>query len=215
MKLKLLAHSSFLITAENGTRIITDPYTDSPMFKYNSIKETAEVVTVSHEHPDHNNAAAVKGNPQVIRGVGKWNIKGIEVRGISAFHDNNSGKMAGANTIFCFDVDGVRVCHLGDLGHIPSDTQYAEMGKVDILLTPMGDSGVAMDAATATQIMNRLNPAVTIPMHYGSARCIVPFAPVEAFTAGKNNVVVSNESEFEFVKGKLPKSEVLVPKPAL
>jgi L-ascorbate metabolism protein UlaG (beta-lactamase superfamily) len=157
---------------------------------------------------------AVKGNPQGIMGYGKWNVKGIEIQGIAAYHDNAEGKRAGGNTIYCFTVDGMKVCHFGDLGHMLSDAQFAEIGKVDVLLTPMGGN-YTMDAATATAIMNRLKPAVTIPMHYRNSKVDYPVEGVEAFTQDKKNVVVSESSEIDVQKSKLPKGEIVVLKPAL
>jgi len=214
MKIRYLGHASFLITTNNGTRIIADPYTVNERIKLAPVTETADIVTISHEHGDHNNIASVKGNPQGIRGAGKWNIKGVEIQGIAAFHDNAGGKSRGANTIFCITVDGIKVCHLGDLGHMLSDAQVAEMGKVDVLLTPMAGN-YTLDAATATELMNKLMPAVTVPMHYRNPKVDYPVATVDAFTSGKKNVITSDGSELELEKGKLPKDEIVVLKPAL
>ena len=89
MKIKWLGHSAFLITSDNGTRIITDPYETNDTLKYGRIKETADIVTISHEHTDHNNVAAVKGNPQVVNG--STEAKGIKIRGIATAHDDTGG----------------------------------------------------------------------------------------------------------------------------
>lgn len=214
MKIKYLGHAAFLITTDSGIKIITDPYTPMERIKLAPINETADIVTVSHCHGDHSNIAAVKGNPQGIMGFGKWSIKGVEIVGIPTFHDNVGGKRAGSNTIYCFTADGMRVCHLGDLGHMPTDAQIAEMGKVDVLLTPMAGN-YTMDAATATELMNRLKPAVTVPMHYRNAKVDYPVETVEAFTSGKKNVVIPNSSEIEVQKGKIPKGEIVVLNPAM
>jgi L-ascorbate metabolism protein UlaG (beta-lactamase superfamily) len=214
VKIKYLGHSAFLITSDSGVKIITDPYTPNERIKLAAPSETADIVTMSHSHGDHSNIMAVKGNPQGIMGYGKWNVKGIEIQGIAAYHDNAEGKRAGGNTIYCFTVDGMKVCHFGDLGHMLSDAQFAEIGKVDVLLTPMGGN-YTMDAATATAIMNRLKPAVTIPMHYRNSKVDYPVEGVEAFTQDKKNVVVSESSEIDVQKSKLPKGEIVVLKPAL
>lgn len=214
MKIKYLGHASFFITTANGTKIITDPYTPNERIKLAPVTETADIVTMSHSHGDHSNIASVKGNPQGIMGAGKWNIKGVEIQGIAAFHDNAGGKSRGPSTIFCFTADGIRVCHLGDLGHMLPDAQIAEMGRVDVLLTPMAGN-YTMDAATATELMNRLKPAVTVPMHYRNPKVDYPVETVEAFTSGKKNVVVSDSSEISLEKGELPKGEIVVLKPAL
>ena len=127
MNIRYLGHASFLITSDSGTKIITDPYVsalvagDGP--GYAEIKETADIVTVSHDHGDHNNSAAIKGNPKVVRGTTE--IKGIKFMGIPTYHDEALGKQRGSNTIFRLEVDGVKVCHLGDMGHPRSDKQIA------------------------------------------------------------------------------------------
>ncbi len=136
MKIKWLGHGSFMITSEAGKRIITDPYGPNEHLSYGEIKESADIVTVSHKHGDHSNVSAVRGNPEVVRGTAR--VKGIEFKGISTYHDNAEGKQRGNNTVFCFEVDGVMVCHLGDLGHPLSDKEAAELGSVDILLLTVG-----------------------------------------------------------------------------
>ncbi len=214
MKVRLLVHSSFLITAENGTKLITDPYTVNERMKYAPISESADIVTVSHEHGDHNNTASVKGNPQVLRGAVNTTIKGIEIRGILAFHDATEGKQRGPNTIFCMTVDGVRVCHMGDLGHQLSDKQVAEIGKVDIIMTPMGGN-YTIDAVTATELVNKLKPGVTIPMHFRNPKCDYPVTEVFELTRDKKNAKDSDSSEIEVKKGAVPKNQIIVLKPAL
>ena len=214
MKIKYLGHAAFLITTEAGVRIITDPYAPNERIKLAAPSETADIVTMSHSHGDHSNIACVKGNPQGIMGYGRWNIKGVEIQGIPTFHDNADGKRAGTNTVYCFTADGLRVCHFGDLGHMLSDSQLIGLGKVDVLLTPMGGN-YTMDAATATAIMSRLKPALTIPMHYRNSKVDYPVEGVEVFTKDKKNVIVSDSSEIEVQKDRLPKGEIVVLKPAL
>ncbi|MBN1176453.1 MAG: MBL fold metallo-hydrolase, partial [Dehalococcoidales bacterium] len=128
MKIKWLGHAAFLITSDNGTKIITDPYETSEGLKYGEITDSADIVTISHDHGDHNNAAAVKGNPQVVRDSAE--AKGINIKAIATAHDDKGGSERGKNTVFCFQVDGVRVVHLGDLGHLLTDNQVVEIGKV-------------------------------------------------------------------------------------
>ncbi len=160
MKVKWLGHASFMITSETGTKIITDPYVTAENLNYGEIKESADIVTVSHEHGDHSYVAGVRGTPEAVRGTAK--VKGIELKGIPTYHDNTGGSQRGKNTIFCFEVDGVRVCHLGDLGHPLSDKQAAELGSVDILLIPVGGF-YTIDAKVASQLCDRLKPKVIIP----------------------------------------------------
>ncbi|HEY55787.1 MAG TPA: MBL fold metallo-hydrolase, partial [Dehalococcoidia bacterium] len=155
MKIKYLGHSAFLITSEAGVKIITDPYETGPGFTYGEITESADIVTVSHEHLDHCNISAVKGNPKVVSRTGRTAAKGIEIHSVASYHDEAEGRLRGDNTIFCFDVDGVRVCHLGDLGHLLDDKQLKEIGSVDILLIPVGGH-FTIDAKVATEVCNQL-----------------------------------------------------------
>jgi len=203
MKIKWLSHASFLITSETGTKIITDPYNIGGPLNYGEIKEAADIVTVSHDHFDHNNVAAVQGNPQVVKGAVSVKIKGIEFRGIPTYHDDAGGRTRGDNTIFCFEVDGIRICHLGDLGHQLSAQQVGELGKVDILLTQVGGE-FTIDAKAASQLCDRLKPKVIIPMHYKTDKCTYPIAEVSQFLHGKKDVSRLDASEVEFKQGELP-----------
>jgi len=215
MKIKWLGHSTFLITSDSGTRIITDPYTtgDEYNLSYGEIKETADIVTISHDHFDHNNVAAVRGNPQVVKGTTE--AKGIKFRGIPTYHDEAGGSKRGDNTIICFEVDDVKVCHLGDLGHLLSDKQIAELGEVGVLLCPMAGF-YTIDAETASQVCNRIKPRVIIPMHFKNARCNFPVTGVDEFLRGKENVNRLDSSEVEFKSGELPaNTQIIVLKPAL
>jgi L-ascorbate metabolism protein UlaG (beta-lactamase superfamily) len=215
MKVKYLGHSAFVITSDAGLKIITDPYTRSSSLTYGEIKEAADIVTVSHEHSDHCNAAGVRGNPQVVKGAGRVVAKGIEFNGIASYHDEARGRMRGNNIIFCFEVDGMRVCHLGDLGHLLDDRQVKEMGSVDILLIPVGGY-FTLDARAASQVCNQLKPRVIMPMHYKTAKGFPDISGVDEFIKGKDNVTRLDSSEVEFKQGEIPPpSQIIVLKPAL
>ena len=213
MKLRYLGHSCFVITSDSGTRIITDPYQTGASLTYGAIRESADIVTVSHDHFDHGNVAAVKGSPEVVRGDTR--IKEIEFKGIPSYHDETGGRQRGSNTIICFEVDGIRVCHLGDLGHRLSDQQIAELGKVDILLTPVGGF-YTIDARAAAEIGHLINPKVIIPMHFKTDKGLPGIAGVEGFLQGKTGVSRLDASEVEFKEGQLPTAtQIMVFKPAL
>ena len=215
MKVKWLGHASFMITSDAGTKIITDPYTPGGFgLDYGEIKESADIVTVSHEHADHNNVAMLGGNPEVVKGTAE--IKGIKFSGTPTYHDEAGGSQRGSNIIFCFEVDGVRVCHLGDLGHPLGDKDVAELGKVDILLIPVGGN-FTIDAKVATEVCNQLQARVVIPMHYQNERCSsFPVSGVDEFLQGKAGVSRPDASEAEFKQGALPATtQIIVLKPAL
>ena len=220
MKVKWLGHAAFLITSDAGTKIITDPYATSSSVTYDEIKESADIVTVSHEHGDHNNVAAVRGDPKIIKDTTKWVFSalavGMSFDAIHTYHDDAGGSQRGKNIIFCFEVDGIRVCHLGDLGHQLDDKDVALMGRVDILLIPVGGN-FTIDAKVATEVCNKLSPKVIIPMHYQNERCpSFPVSGVDEFLQGKAGVSRPDASEVEFKKGELPAAtQIIVLEPAL
>lgn len=209
MKIKWLGHACFLITAEDGTRIITDPYKQGAFgMTYSKIDQAADIVVISHQHDDHNDARAVKGKPVIVTESQK--AKGIEFKGVESFHDTSGGRQRGPNTIFCFTVDKIKVCHLGDLGHDLSAEQVSDIGEVDILLIPTG-GGPTIDPARATRVCDRIKPRLVIPMHYKTDKCTFPPAKVDDFLKDKANVKRIDASEVEFKKDELPEAtEVLV-----
>lgn len=215
MKVKWLGHSSFKITSDNGTSVITDPYSAYSGLSYGEINESADVVTISHEHGDHNNAAAVQGNPELVKEAAPVEKKGIKFNGVSTYHDDADGSKRGSNTIFCFEVDGIRVCHLGDLGHPLGDKEASEIGKVDVVLTPVGGF-FTIDAKVATGVCDRLAPKVIIPMHFKNDKCAFPISAVDDFLEGKTGVSKPGVSEVEFKKENLPATtQIVVLEPAL
>jgi len=215
MKVKWLGHSCFLITSKEGIRLITDPYAVGGGINYSPIKESADIVVVSHDHGDHNNVSAVRGKPEVIKGVGTKSAKGIQFKGVATYHDTSQGKQRGSNTVFCFTLDNIKLCHLGDLGHLLSSGQINEIGSVDILFVPVGGF-YTIAAAEASQVCDQLKPKIIIPMHFKTPKCAYPIAEVEDFLKGKRNVRKLDSSEAEFELEKLPTTgEIVVLKPAL
>ncbi|MBA7484529.1 MAG: MBL fold metallo-hydrolase [Dehalococcoidia bacterium] len=215
MKIKYLGHAAFVIASDSGVKIITDPYTTSPELTYGEIKATADIVTVSHDHLDHCNVAAVGGDPQVLRRAEVSTARGIKFKGVISYHDDEGGRMRGGNIIFCFEVDGVRVCHLGDLGHLLDDKQKVEIGRVDILLVPVGGY-YTINAKTATEVCDQLKPGVIIPMHYRTNKGLPSIAGVDEFLRGKAKVKWLDTSQVEFKAGELANAgQIIVLKPAL
>jgi len=215
MKVKWLGHSCFLVTSRGGVRIITDPYSVGGGINYSPIEETADIVVVSHGHDDHSNVSAVRGTPALVEGSGTKTAKGIQFRGIAAYHDATQGTQRGPNTIFCFTIDDIKLCHLGDLGHVLSPEQIAEIGAVDILFVPVGGF-YTIDAPVASQVCDQLKPKVVIPMHFRTPRCAYPIAGVEDFLRDKKNVRKAGDSEAEFERERLPAAtEIVLLQPAL
>ena len=215
MKVKWLGHSCFLVTSKGGVRIVTDPYAVGGGIDYSPIKETADVVVVTHGHDDHNNVSAVQGKPEVVRGDGTKTAKGIQFKGIATYHDASQGTQRGPNTVFCFTVDDISLCHLGDLGHVLSPGQVNEIGAVDILFIPVGGF-YTIDPVVASQVREQLKPRIAIPMHFKTPKCAYPIAGVEDFLKGKKGVRKVIGSEMEFEREDLPTAtEIVLLQPAL
>lgn len=213
MKIKWLGHASFLITSDSGTRVVTDPYIAGDALKYDDITESADIVTVSHEHFDHNNVAAVGGNPAVVKDPAPREIGGVKLRGVPTYHDTSQGKERGSSIIFTMDIDGVKVCHAGDLGHPLGAAEVSAVGALDVLLIPVGGF-FTVDAKVATDVVNQLDPKVVIPMHFKNDRCDLPINGVDGFLAAKQGVKTADSSEAEFKAGQLPAAtEILVLQP--
>jgi L-ascorbate metabolism protein UlaG (beta-lactamase superfamily) len=155
MQIKWLGHASFLITSLDNIKIITDPYTTGHGLKYGTIEESADIVTVSHGHSDHNNINAVKNNPEILSKAGSLTAKGIKFTAVPVFHDDVRGKQRGNDLIFCFQVDGINLCHLGDLGHQLTQEQIREISPIDILFIPVGGY-YTIDAEEATRVVQML-----------------------------------------------------------
>ncbi len=163
-------HSCFKLRGKNAAAV-TDPYEDSIGLSLPSL--SADVVTISHDHGDHNQASRVSGtarrdNPFVIDHLGEYEVEGISVFGVGSHHDDQEGSERGANNIFTISVDGVRVCHLGDLGHQLTESMIDEIGIIDVLLLPVGGK-YTIDAKQAVAVARALEPGIVIPMHYRTA----------------------------------------------
>lgn len=185
MKIWWRGHASFLLETE-GKKIVTDPF--NAELGYPLAPLAADLVTVSHEHWDHNAVETIGGQPQIIRGMGAFKVGGIEIKGIAAHHDRNQGRDRGANTIFEIFAEGLNIVHLGDLGQMLSADQLREIGAVDILLIPVGGR-YTIDAAEAFQLVSLLQPKIAIPMHFATPHLSFTLAPLEEFTSRYDQVI--------------------------
>jgi L-ascorbate metabolism protein UlaG (beta-lactamase superfamily) len=201
MKIKWYGHAAFLITSDQGTKIIIDPYEPGAFggqLSYGKINDQADIVLTSHDHADHNYTKDLPGKPQIVKGSGSKTIGGISTKGIATFHDPSKGSERGANTIFTLTIDHIQLCHLGDLGHLLSDKELGEIGPVDILLIPVGGF-FTIDPIEATRVADQIKPKIVIPMHFKTEKCGFPIAPVEDFLKGKTNIkrLKTNEASFD------------------
>lgn len=173
--------SMFKIKGKSATILIDpfDPATIGLKLPKTSDLE-ADIVLQTHDHPDHNNTAAMPGEPVKIAGPGEYEVKGISVIGVGVYHDNVQGAERGKNTIYSMSVDGLNIVHLGDLGHTLSESQVQEIGSTDILLIPVGGT-YTIDANVATEVVAQLEPRIIIPMHYDIPGLTVNLEPVENF----------------------------------
>jgi len=197
MKIKWFGHSCFLITSDKGIKIVTDPFDATVGYKIPQIE--TNIVSKSHDHHDHNNTDIFEGNPVLVEGSGKINIKGIDITGVDTFHDEEGGKKRGMNTVFKFTVDGLNVCHLGDLGHMLTEEQIKKIGEVDILLIPVGGT-FTIDHVGAQKVMDALKPQVTIPMHYKTEDLAFPLLGVEEFLSLVGEYKKVDDCEIEINK---------------
>jgi len=178
VKVRWLGHASFLVTAQDGTRWLSDPYEDSIGYMMPPIDP--DFVTISHPHFDHASLQAIIGYPPVFDRRGSVHFRGHHVRGVLTYHDAMGGERWGDNVAFVVEFAGIRLAHLGDLGHVLTHYQRAELRAVDVLMIPVGGT-YTLDAAGAIEVVKQLEPRIIIPMHYRTAEVVFPLEGVEMF----------------------------------
>ncbi|MHA6529388.1 MBL fold metallo-hydrolase [Paenibacillus sp. BAC0078] len=166
MQIKWYGHSSFLLTSDAGMRILIDPY-----FKFLGyrmpVPVESDVVVVTHNHGDHNKVNAASGDYLLVNEPKEYSRGDVSINGFKTFHDKVNGKKRGSNIIFRFRIDGLTICHCGDLGHLLTEEQVNAIGKVDVLIVPVGGR-TTLDGTEAVQVMRQLQATVAIPMHYST-----------------------------------------------
>jgi L-ascorbate metabolism protein UlaG (beta-lactamase superfamily) len=199
MDITWLGHSCFRIKGKE-VALVTDPY--DATLRYSWPKTSANIVTVSHPHPGHGNAAAVEGSPKVVNRPGEYEIKNVFIIGFPTFHDVAQGANRGRNVTYLMEMEDLKLCHLGDIGHTPSAKQIEELSGIDILFAPVG--GVStIDAKTAAEIVRLLNPKIVIPMHY-QTDVTNWLEPLEKFTTGMGLREVVPQPKLTVTKANVP-----------
>jgi len=196
MRLIWHMHSCFEVSDE--TIVVIDPH-DGRSIGVKPPQLRADIVLISHDHFDHNAIRVVKGDYTVIRDVSPRTVKGVAIRGLTAYHDDVGGERRGKVNIFHFTVNGVRFCHLSDLGHMLTPAQVQELGEVDVLFVPVG--GVfTIDGAQAQRLVRAIGPKVAVPMHFRVGGLSMSIQNADAYLKGlpeESVVRVGNEVEFE------------------
>lgn len=193
MKIQWLGHSCFKLVSNTGITIVTDPY-DSYIGQTMQ-KVQADIVTVSHHHDDHNATQNVKGNPIILDKHGVFDIAGITIQNFKTYHDNKLGSLRGDNLVFKFNIDGLNICHLGDIGEMISAAIIQELLPIDVLLIPVGGK-YTIDAFQAKEYTQYLAPCLILPMHYKTKSINIDIDPIDKF------LDLFTKEEIEFIKNK-------------
>ncbi|HYN87697.1 MAG TPA: MBL fold metallo-hydrolase [Ardenticatenaceae bacterium] len=207
MDIKWLGHSCFRVRDKAGI-VVTDPFPRGLGYE-RPARLRADVVTVSHDHENHSDTRGFLGEPFIVRGPGEYEINGIFVTGIRTYHDNKKGKERGFNTIYLIQYDDLSVCHLGDLGHVPTQEQVEELSEVDVLLVPVG-GGYALSAAQAAEVVSLIEPRLVVPMHYQTDVHVNGLEPVEKFLKEMGLKEAPVEEELKITKSQLPEETQVV-----
>lgn len=166
MEITWYGHSCFRLTERNFATVVTDPF-DNTVVGYDALKLKAEIVTVSHDAPGHNNVDAVKGTTHPLNGAGEFEIGGVFITAVQTMGNGRKNKDKARNTLYVFDYDGITVAHLGDLQEAPTQSEVEALGTVNVLLVPVGGGG-SLNAAKAAEVVSLLEPNIVIPMHYST-----------------------------------------------
>ncbi|MCC7164410.1 MAG: MBL fold metallo-hydrolase [Anaerolineae bacterium] len=206
MEIDWFGLSCFRLRAREAT-VVTDPYEKSVGLRLP--RPRADLVTISHNHAGHDYADGVAGNPRIIQGPGEYEISSVFVTGVQTFHDKRNGKDRGKNTVYAINIEGIKVCHLGDIGHVPSQAQADEIGEVDILLVPVG-GGNALNASDAAEVVSLFEPMIVIPMHYRVPDLVFKLDALEKFVKEMGVKAPMPVESYNVKKDGLPKETQLV-----
>lgn len=201
MEITWLGHACFRLKGKDSA-VLMDPCPRST--GYTIGRQQAQVVTISHPHESHNYLEAVSGAPKVLDAPGEYEIGGVLLTGVRTYHDSTRGSERGANTAFVVELDEVRICHLGDIGHKPTEEQMERLSDIDVLLIPVGGDST-IDAATAAEIVSQLEPKVVVPMHYATdATGLTALAPVDVFVKQMGISAPAAQPKLNLTRSNLP-----------
>lgn len=204
MLIKYIGHSCFFLKGDQGISVIIDPYKPGAYggaIAYDPITDEADICVLSHEHEDHADINSLPNRPLALRTSAS--ARGVDFDTIDTFHDAEGGVERGPNRVTCFSMDSIRVCHLGDLGHLLSEEQVQSIGPVDVLMIPVG-GGFTIGPEEANQVIDQLKPKIVIPMHFKTNKCAFPIEPVDPFLEKRDPVRKSPTSEVALHREDLP-----------
>ena len=200
-------HSCFKIQDKigpEGVTVVTDPFDKKIGLKVPNFE--ADIITVSHQHNDHNNISALRGKPFVIDSPGEYDRRGVLVEGIDSYHDQQSGEDRGSNIIFRIEIDDISVAHLGDLGHPLDNFQLERLAGTDILLIPVGGK-YTINAEQAVAVIAQIEPRIVIPMHYKVKDLQLDIEGVDKFIKALG-ITPSYEEKLKISKKDLPQKDM-------
>jgi L-ascorbate metabolism protein UlaG (beta-lactamase superfamily) len=201
-----LGHSCFRIKGKEAV-IVTDPC--HPSLGYPVGKLRADIVTVSHFHPGHSYVEAVEGEFKEIKGPGEYELKGVFITGIATFHDNSQGSERGKNNVYLLEMEGVTLCHLGDVGHSLSSDLEEQIGDIGVLFIPVGGLNT-IDSSKAADIVRSLSPKIVIPMHYKTPALARDLETVDKFLKKMGLKEVASQPKLSVNRSTLPPTTQVV-----
>jgi len=218
MKLRYLGHSAFELELADGRKVVFDPYESGSYdgaLGYGPIAGPHDIAVVSHGHPDHRFEGVISQAGTVVDEAGEIDVDGIRITSIPTFHDESQGSERGANLISIIEADGMRIAHLGDLGHPVTKADAPALEGIDVMIVPVGGY-FTIGGAVAKAIVDEFSPKVVVPMHYKTDKCGFPIAPVDEFTMLMGDFDEAGGSELDLTVGSLPAGpKVIVLDPAL
>lgn len=210
MEITWLGHGCIRLKGRDSV-VLMDPCPKST--GYSLGRQTADIVTVSHDHPDHNYVESLTGTPRRLDAPGEYEIGGVMVTGVRTFHDDQRGKERGGNTAFVVEVDEVRICHLGDIGHVPTQEQSEQLSDIDVLLVPVGGHGT-INAATASEVISQIEPKLVVPVHYATESSTAELDPLDSFIKQMGITAPAAQAKLTVTRSSLPaETQVVVLEP--
>lgn len=200
-------HSCFKIQDKigpEGVVVVTDPFNKEIGLKVPNFE--ADIVTVSHDHQDHNNVDALRGNPFTISCAGEYDFKGVLIEGIDSYHDEKKGEERGGNIIYRIEIDDISVAHLGDLGEVLDNGQLEKLAGTDVLLIPVGGK-YTLDAKKAVEVISQIEPRIIIPMHYQTEGLKIDLDSIDKFIK-EIGLTPTYEEKLKISKKDLPQEDM-------